>query len=310
MGSYAKTTMKQNCVQLSSNTFKINIVSNFRNLFIESNYSDVTLVSDDMKQFQAHKIVLSAFSPVLKNMLHNNPHPNPLIYLRGLKQKELKSILHILYLGEVLVSRDSISEFMEVAKDLELNGFTQESLKYDSFTFVSEYNVEEPLQHSSNDIKIEITREDILDSIKLTSNLGNGECLSENLLYKCEECEAVFKSKLGMKMHIRGKHEGVVFSCNNCDYQTSVQGNLKTHQQSVHEGLKYSCDSCDYQATRPDSLKNHQQSKHTAVRYACDQCKHQTAWKQELKYHKQRRHPLKGNMGGKLHQRRMERGFH
>merc|ERR1712129_641990 len=173
MGSYAKTTMKQNCMQLNSNTFKINIVSNFRNLFIESNYADVTLVSDDMKQFQAHKIVLSAFSPVLKNMLHNNPHPNPMIYLRGVKQKELKSVLHILYLGEVEVSKDSISEFMEVAKDLELNGFTQESLKYDSFTFETENNVEEPLHHSLNDMKIEITREDISDSIKLTSNPGN-----------------------------------------------------------------------------------------------------------------------------------------
>merc|ERR1712129_289500 len=202
MGSYAETIMKQNCFQLN---WKLHLVSNFSDLFIENKYSDVTLVSDDKTQFQAHKIVLSAFSPVLKNMLHNNPHPNPMIYLRGVKQKELKSILHFLYLGEVMVSRDGISEFMEVTKDLELNGFTQ-SLKDDSFTFETENDVEEPLQHSLNDIKIEITKEDIPDSIKLLINPDNSECLSENLLYKCEECEAVFKSKLGMKMHIRGKH--------------------------------------------------------------------------------------------------------
>merc|ERR1712204_99244 len=135
MGSYAETVMKQNCFQLNWKSYIPNLVSNFNDLFIESNYSDVTLVSDDMKQFQAHKIVLSAFSPVLKKMLHNNPHPNPLIYLRGVKQKELKSVLNFLYIGEVMVSKDSISEFMEVVKDLELNGFTQESLMDDSFTF-------------------------------------------------------------------------------------------------------------------------------------------------------------------------------
>merc|ERR1712129_459576 len=181
MGSYAKTTMKQNCVQLSSNTFKVNIVSNFRDLFIDYNYSDVTLVSDDMKQFQAHKIVLSAFSPVLKKMLHNNPHPNPMIYLRGVKQKELQLILRFLYLGEVVVSKDGISDFMEVAKDFGLIGFTQDSLKDDSFTFETEDNVEESLNY----IKIEITRENIPDSNRVARS---GECPSENL-YKCDECE-------------------------------------------------------------------------------------------------------------------------
>merc|ERR1712129_12118 len=128
MGSYAETIMKQNCFQLN---WKLHLVSNFSDLFIENKYSDVTLVSDDKTQFQAHKIVLSAFSPVLKNMLHNNPHPNPLIYLRGVKQKELQLILCFLYLGEVEVSKDSISDFMEVAKDFALDGFTQECLRDD-----------------------------------------------------------------------------------------------------------------------------------------------------------------------------------
>ena len=45
----------------------------FRDLYQEACLSDVTLVSDDQTQFKAHKIVLSACSPVFKKIIENNP---------------------------------------------------------------------------------------------------------------------------------------------------------------------------------------------------------------------------------------------
>ena len=48
------------------------------------------------KPFQAHIYVFSAFSPVLKNILLNIPHPHPLIYIRGVNQQELDSILQFI----------------------------------------------------------------------------------------------------------------------------------------------------------------------------------------------------------------------
>ena len=47
-----------------------------RDLYLEGKYSDVTLVSDDQTQFKAHKIVLSASSPVIKKFLMNFPSNN------------------------------------------------------------------------------------------------------------------------------------------------------------------------------------------------------------------------------------------
>ena len=61
--------------------FTSNFFSRISEVFIENSYRDVTLVSDDQKPFQAHRYVLSTFSPVLKNILLNNPHSHPLIYL-------------------------------------------------------------------------------------------------------------------------------------------------------------------------------------------------------------------------------------
>ena len=45
----------------------------FENLYKEESYADVTLVSSDQIEFKAHKIVLSACSPVLKKVIDNNP---------------------------------------------------------------------------------------------------------------------------------------------------------------------------------------------------------------------------------------------
>ena len=83
--------------------FVPNVTSRLSNGFTENSFCDVTLVSDDQKPFKAHRYVLSNFSPVLKNILLNNPHSHPLIYLRGVNHQELDSILQFIYLGKASV---------------------------------------------------------------------------------------------------------------------------------------------------------------------------------------------------------------
>ena len=70
-------------------------------------FSDVTLVSDDQTQFMAHKIVLSACSPVFKKIIDSNPSQHPLIYLRGFQRCEMESILQFMYLGGSTLPRDN-----------------------------------------------------------------------------------------------------------------------------------------------------------------------------------------------------------
>ena len=63
-------------------TYSDHLVGVFKDLGEEGHFADVTLVSDDQVQTKAHKVVLSACSPVLKTLLLNNPHSHPLLYLR------------------------------------------------------------------------------------------------------------------------------------------------------------------------------------------------------------------------------------
>merc|ERR550517_2028485 len=91
-----------------------------QDLYREGGYTDVTLVSDDQTQFKAHKIVLSACSPVFKKIIDSNPSQHPLIYLRGVQSFEVESILQFMYVGEGRFYHERMAEFIKVAQDLEV----------------------------------------------------------------------------------------------------------------------------------------------------------------------------------------------
>ena len=105
---------------LNWHTFSEHLQLMFRDLYEEGKNSDVTLVSDDQTQFKAHKIVLSACSPVFKKIIDNNPSQHPMIYLRGIQSYEMESIFQFMYLGEGKFYYERMAEFIKVAKDLEV----------------------------------------------------------------------------------------------------------------------------------------------------------------------------------------------
>ena len=100
----------------------------FKTFGSEVHFNDVTLVSDDYKQFPAHRVILSAGSQVLRKLLLINTNSqNPVLYLKGVKNDELRSVLQFLYLGECRVSDDRVNEFMKAAIELELKDFQTSS---------------------------------------------------------------------------------------------------------------------------------------------------------------------------------------
>ena len=117
--------MKDKIFSLRSKFFSTNLTSSISDVFTKDSYSDVTLVSDDLIQFKSHKCVLSSCSPVLKNLLLNNPHYHPLIFPRGIKQQELGSILQFIYLGEARFYEGNMDMFMEAVKDLQIKQLTE-----------------------------------------------------------------------------------------------------------------------------------------------------------------------------------------
>ena len=100
-------------------TFPLHGKSLFQQLMETGKYSDVTLVSDDQHIFKAHKFVLSSCSTFFETIFDNNPN-NTSVYLRGVNQEELNSILQFIYLGETTLFQERMNLFMNVAKDLKI----------------------------------------------------------------------------------------------------------------------------------------------------------------------------------------------
>ena len=107
---------------LQWNDFQKNARNAFRNLREDKDFADVTLVCDDGQQVAAHKVILAASTPFFQEILRQNKHPHPLIYMRGVKLGELKSIVDFLYLGEANVHQENLDSFLAIAEELQLKG--------------------------------------------------------------------------------------------------------------------------------------------------------------------------------------------
>ena len=107
---------------LSWTDFENSASETFRKLIDDKDFIDVTLACDDGKSVEAHKIVLSSASSMFKTILTENPHQHPLMYLRGIRYKQLRQLMSCIYLGEVEVSESDHAYFMETASELKIKG--------------------------------------------------------------------------------------------------------------------------------------------------------------------------------------------
>ena len=106
------------------NDFESNLATAFCELRENKDFCDVTLACED-EQIQAHKVILSACSPFFHMVLRRNPHQHPLIYLKGVKLSDLKSLLNFMYHGEVNVAQEELNSFLALAEELKVKGLSK-----------------------------------------------------------------------------------------------------------------------------------------------------------------------------------------
>ena len=108
----------------SWHTYTDHLRDMLKEMMTSNDFADVTLVCDDKKDIKAHRNILSACSPVFKNMLKIDQQSNhPVIYLRGIQHLQMEAILKFVYLGETSIHQDILTEFIQTAKLLEIREF-------------------------------------------------------------------------------------------------------------------------------------------------------------------------------------------
>ena len=101
-------------------TYSDHLKSMMKELMMNEDFSDVTLVTEDKKHIKANRNILHACSPVFKEMLKKERDSSTIIYLRGIQFSEMKSIMQFIYLGEATFYEERMDEFLAVAKSLEI----------------------------------------------------------------------------------------------------------------------------------------------------------------------------------------------
>ena len=109
---------------------------------------DITLSTDDGKNFEAHKILLAARSNYFHQIVPRLK-ADPVVFLKGVKGNYLDKILKFIYGGSVSMSRHHLKPVVEIAKSLQIKGLQdvspQEVLGRQSVVSAGRFKPDSPL---------------------------------------------------------------------------------------------------------------------------------------------------------------------
>ena len=276
----------------------------------------------------ANQVVLSAFSPVLRNLLHDHPQQYPVLFMSGVQHQVLQCLLELMYLGRTKVNQERFTDFIELVSSLQIelpycelekpktssdnskmsddaDDDILQSRKNNSFAIAIKAEV--PDTHTKLESNHKLQHEGAHISVKCDQNCSNegspdihkhGKVAAENLTNEtdvkrkimCTLCISSFSTEKAMKLHMKTIHGGAKYSCKQCSFITFQLGNLKRHQISKHEQRRYSCNLCDRTFTDKGHVRRHKMSKHEGVRYQCSKCEYRATLIADLKRHHQAKH--------------------
>ena len=82
-----------------------------KDMFDEKDFTDVTLATNDNKEVEVHRVVLSSQSKFFKRILNTNSKREILIYLTNICFDELQTLLEYMYLGQTEIKEQQMKNF-------------------------------------------------------------------------------------------------------------------------------------------------------------------------------------------------------
>ena len=239
--------------------FQQNIVSNYKELHKEPDFSDVTLVCEEDHQIEAHRVILAACSPFFSGILKKNKHSHPMIYMRGLKAKDLVAMVDFIYHGEANVYQEDLPGFLALAEELKLKGLAgnednEPSLVEDNLVEQKTQKPKEPKQESvyqpkaTHSIKSHAINTNVsypllpVDTGKLVAGFDTST----------EDLKATLDSM--MERIDDGDHK---WKCTVCGKQSTRKDHSRTHVETHIEGLSYPCNQCSKVSRSSSGLAVH-----------------------------------------------------
>ena len=268
-------------------------------------FTDVTLVSDDFQKFAAHKILLSAASPVLESLLLIDPEmqsSHTILPLRGYEGHEVQSLLKFIYAQNVTQEMTMDLGLQKLLTELKVRGWNCNKVNLNEKQENSDKDTVDKMKEefrvlNSNNITMKVT------VAKKNSIVGQGTSISEmkkygtrskqNILQKPiiissnYPKEKVLEDSSKTKDPLEAKR---IMSCSvikrniipkgqehgKVDYDNSE---AKPEDEIVQQPQKqqHKCDKCDQFYPTKTNLEIHKKCVHDLVRYPCSKCPFQAS---------------------------------
>ena len=245
---------------LKWNDFQSNWSSSLSELRKETEFADVTLISEDKVKFTAHKILLSSCSNMFKFILKESTHANPLLYLGGVSSQNIGFILDYIYHGEVNIYQEHLDSFLESAEKLEISGLignqenNQAHVPQMDSTFKGE---QKPISDDTSSLMVSTNDTDIMKQRRQysraqttdASRIYVGDMTSEEIeaktkeLYQkidggwsCLHCGKTSSHKSsGMRYHVETHMDGLCYTCNVCSKEFRSKNAYNFHKSRYHQ---------------------------------------------------------------------------
>merc|ERR1712098_671496 len=151
MGSHQNLIMNVASYSIASDEVSENLLK----YVIEDNrLQDVTLVCDDGQQVRAHKIVLSARSPLFKEVLNSERDDN-FIYFCEFQKSEIETVMEFLYKGSAVISEENMRSFFRIAKLLKIEGVNVDPVTSDSSPVIRDNQDKSSTSHENLDSEVQ-----------------------------------------------------------------------------------------------------------------------------------------------------------
>ena len=277
-------------VSLNWEEFRKKSFNTIKHLRASNDFADVTLASSDGEQVKAHKFVLAAASPVFQKILIKDKVAHPIIYMRGVALPALEALVEFLYSGEVDMGVEHLESFLNIARELGLEGLLEEQgdetqhkteeggvhqvrqkkLVVDEKVvgktltpvakaeLLANYVQLEPKNKPAEEVLISYDEvvfpteeEEISSTIQFTGDQQELDRTIKSMMQRDKS-----KDSVGLVKH--------VYVCKICGKE-GQQTTIKCHIEVKHmEGINVPCNMCDRTFRNRQNLRQHKRSRHNA----------------------------------------------
>ena len=290
---------------LKSNDYETNIRDFFRKIREDHRFFDVTLVTDDGKHVQAHKLILSAGSNVFSDIFMKSNQSNMLVYLKGTRSDVLEPIIDFLYNGEAFITQEQLKVFIDTGKEWQVKGLDGEMIG------VAENKKKKPTDPDDDGYDYLETEsvftgfpDDVVAKIKVLIETGklmhvrgieselteevaenNYNDNEDNIVFplsgehnedtiaelKEENLQPRFHYELKSKINEMIEKYEDAWRCRKCGRTSLNKSNLRTHVETHIEGMSYACHICSKTFLSRPRLSTHISGIHSQL-FSCDIC--------------------------------------